>query len=103
MHVSFANKQLELIETHRAGETALPVPVISLARNRLSILRASPDFGTLLSWRSFGLAQDAILPGRHEVSVSGNWKMAIAFEDGNEPRSIILAVNEMALSRGRVE
>ena len=103
MRVSFADPKLELIETHRAAETALPFAVISTARVRLSILRASPDFGTLIKWRSFGLAQDAQLPGRHSVRVHEKWEMAISFEEAGEPQSVILSVDEIAVVGGATQ
>ena len=102
MHVSFADPRLALIETHRAAETALPFAVISTARTRLSVLRASPDFGTLVKWRSFGLPKDAVFPGQHAVRVDEMWEMTIAFEQDSEPRSLVLSVNEIRMAGGVV-
>lgn len=102
MDVSFADPNLELLETHRAAETALPFAVISTARARLSILRASPDFATLLKWRSFGLAQDAVMPGQHSVRVHEKWEMTILFENNQGPCSVVLSVNEVAMAGGAI-
>lgn len=94
MDVSFADERLGLIETHRAAETHLPYAVISTARARLSILRASPDLATLRSWRSFGLSPTAELPGMHTVRINEKWHMTIKFENDDRPRSVVLEVAE---------
>lgn len=100
MDLRFGEPRLELIETTRAAETGLPVAVIGIARKRLAVLRASPDFDTLKKWRSFGLSDEVELPGVHTLWVASNWVMMISFEDVGEPRAVLLTVSEVA-ARGR--
>lgn len=96
MDVRFREPRFELIETHRAAETELPFGVIGTARKRIAVLRAAPDFATLLKWRSFGLAQGAASPGTHSIQVANDWEMMISFEEEGKPISVILSVNEVA-------
>lgn len=100
MDLRFDEPRLELIETTRAAESGLPVVVIEIARKRLAVMRASPDFETLIKWQSFGLSSQAIMPGVHTIWVASNWEMMISFENFGEPRAVILSVSEVA-SRGR--
>ncbi|WP_260599748.1 hypothetical protein [Sphingomonas endolithica] len=95
MEVSFADPQLELIETHRAAETSLPFAVISTARARLSIIRASPDLVTLRQWRSFGLAPNAELPGQHSVPITDKWLMTVRFDNLEGPRTVVIAIKKI--------
>lgn len=98
MDVRFQEPQLALIETTRAAETSLPVAVIGTARKRLAVLRAAPDFDTLIKWQSFGLPKGAVLPGVHGIRVANDWEMMISFKQAREPVSVILSVDEVAKS-----
>lgn len=95
MDIRFGEPRLALIETQRAAETDLPFGVIGTARRRLAIIRAAPDFGTLLNWRSFGLSVGAELPGKHCIQVANDWEMMISFEEQGKPVSVILSVDEV--------
>lgn len=94
MDVKFATEQLGLIETARAGETQLPFSVIATARDRLAVLRAAPDFATLMRWKSFGLTPTATCPSRQIIPIAERWGMDISFLSENEHLSIINAVEE---------
>lgn len=100
MDVHFGDSILALIETGKAAETRLPVAVLSTARRRLAVLRAAPDFETLLKWRSFGLPKSAQLPGTHTIRVTSDWNMEISFEIEGRPEAVIVSVHEAI--RGRV-
>jgi len=97
MDVRFLEPRLALIETQLAAETDLPFDVIGTARRRLAILRAAPDFNTLIKWRSFGLSLGAVLPGIHSIMVANDWEMTISFENKGEPISVILSVNDVKM------
>lgn len=100
MKVRFGESVFELIETARAAETRLPVAVIGTARRRLAVLRAAPDFITLINWQSFGLPRSAVMPGTYSIQVANDWEMTISFENDGEPLSVILSVHEAI--RGRI-
>lgn len=100
MDVRFGEPSLALLETGLAAETRLPVGVIRTARRRLAVMRAAPDFDTLRSWKSFGLAKEATFPGEHAISITNNWEMMISFEQESQPVSVVLSVREV--EKGRV-
>jgi proteic killer suppression protein len=52
MDVEFRDKSLALIETDRAAEIRLPISVVNSLRQKLVVIRATPDERTLRNWKS---------------------------------------------------
>jgi proteic killer suppression protein len=52
MDVEFQDKSLALVETDQAAQTKLPFAVINSLRQKLVVIRASPDDRTLRNWKS---------------------------------------------------
>jgi plasmid maintenance system killer protein len=93
MLVEFADASLKLIETDEAAITALPVAVIVDVRQRLAILRAAPDVGTLRNWRSFGLAESESEPDGHVIALAEQWSMNIQFQSADGTlKSVVMKI-----------
>jgi plasmid maintenance system killer protein len=96
MDIEFADARLALIETEAAAETCLPVAVIQIARQRLSIMRAAPDTRTLQNWKSLGL-KSAVAPAEYFVMLSPQWAMAVKITEKNSIMTVVVTAMEQQL------
>lgn len=98
MDVRFANENLELIETARAAETGLPFGVIVAARSRLNVVRAAPDEGTLLKWKSLRYEKfDGGNGVNGRVGLVDAWRLEVALSTAQIPN----VVTVMRATNGR--
>lgn len=101
MQLEFANGTLDVIETGRTADAALPVEVLRSVRHRLTLIRAAPDLFTLTNWRSFGLLQVQSSGGVSSVLINDNWRLAVRFECEASPnRATVIGINTNQTNRG---
>lgn len=96
MKVVFADDELALIETDRAGATRLGVAVIKSARRKLTILRAAVDDRSLRNWKSLHYEK---LRGDHEgrrsIRLNNQFRMVFELDQNTEPQTVtILSIED---------
>lgn len=90
MDIEFTDGQLALIETDRAADTKLPVAVIQTVRQRLSVIRAAPDFRTMQNWKSLGLRALEGSTKEHAIGVALHWTLVLRIEKKNNGMKVIV-------------
>lgn len=89
MLIEFSNPRVALIETDRAAETGLPVAVIQQARQRLNLIRAAPDIGTMLAWKSLGyVPENDLTKDRGAILIGQQWSLQIQIEENCIPNKL---------------
>ena len=89
MKVVFSDKQLELIETDRAGTLKLPVAVIGAARKKLHIIHNAPDERTLRNWKSLHYEKlSGKRKGQSSIRINDQWRFVVKLDTKLEPPTI---------------
>jgi proteic killer suppression protein len=96
MDVEFVSSDLALVETDRAADTGLPVAVIHTARQRLALLRAAPDLGMLMRWKSFGYCEGPVGPtGERPVVIREEWRMWVKVDPTmSPPKAVVIDISQ---------
>jgi proteic killer suppression protein len=91
MRIVFADEELALIETDRAGETRLAVSVIKSARRKLTVLRAAVDDRSLRNWKS--LHYEKLRGGREgqrSIRLNDQYRLVFELDEQAEPPTITI-------------
>lgn len=96
MDVLFADPDLALIETERAGETKLPVAIIKSARRKLTVLRAAVDDRSLRNWKSLHYEKlEGDSEGLRSIRLNDQFRMVFTLDErANPPRVTIIAIED---------
>lgn len=97
MDIDFKDKQqLYLIETDRASETGLSVPVIRSCRNKFIFIRSAKDERDLRNWKS--LYYEKLLgdrEGQRSIRLNDKWRLVFTIENTRiPPLMTILSVED---------
>ena len=91
MRIVFADKELALIETDRAGETRLGVAIIKSARRKLTVLRAAVDDRSLRNWKSLHYEQlKGDREGQRSIRLNDQYRMVFELDEETEPQTITI-------------
>ena len=91
MRIVFADKELALIETDRAGETRLGVAIIKSARRKLTVLRAAIDDRSLRNWKSLHYEQlRGDREGQRSIRLNDQYRMVFELDEETEPQTITI-------------
>jgi proteic killer suppression protein len=96
MEIEFHDRRLALIETDRAAETKLPISVINSCRQKLVVLRASPDERTLRNWKSLHYEKlRGDREGQRSIRLTRQWRLVFALDDTRSPPTIrVLSIED---------
>jgi proteic killer suppression protein len=96
LKVIFANKQLSLIETDKAGLTKLPVGVIKSARRKLTVLRSATDDRCLRNWKSLHYEKlKGNREGQRSIRINDQYRMVFEIDEETTPHEInILTIED---------
>ena len=96
MRVVFADEELALIETDRAGSTRLGVAVIKSARRKLTILRAAVDDRSLRNWKSLHYEKlRGDREGQRSIRLNDQFRMIFELDEETEPQTVtILSIED---------
>lgn len=96
MDVHFQDEALALIETDRAYETRLPVPVINAFRQKLVTIRAAPDERTLRNWKSLHFEKlKGDLAGKYSIRLNQKWRLVFSLSGEEAPTKMtILSIED---------
>ncbi|MGC6331563.1 type II toxin-antitoxin system RelE/ParE family toxin [Rhizorhabdus sp. FW153] len=91
MRIVFANKELALIETDRAGETRLGVAIIKSARRKLTVLRAAGDVRSLRNWKSLHYEQlRGDREGQRSIRLNDQFRLVFELDEETEPQTVTI-------------
>jgi len=88
MEVEFRDKTLALVETDRATETRLPLSVINSLRQKLVVLRATPDERTLRNWKS--LHYEKMDGEERSIRLNKQFRLIFAIETSCAPNKMTI-------------
>lgn len=92
MNIDFQDKQnLHLIETDRAVETALSVPIIKSCRNKLGLIRAATDERDLRNMKS--LHYEKLIgdkAGKRSIRLNDRWRLV--FENNTDYKPPLITI-----------
>lgn len=96
MKVIFADSQLSLIETDKAGLTKLPVGVIKSARRKLTVLRSAVDDRSLRNWKSLHYEKlKGNRKGQRSIRINDQYRMVFEIDEKTVPYTInILTIED---------
>ena len=96
MEIEFRDSWRSLIETDRAMETRLPIPVIMSCRQKLSVLRAAPDERTLRNWKSLHYEKlEGNRSGQRSIRLNKQWRLVFTLDSGlTPPRITVLSIED---------
>lgn len=96
MRVVYADGDLALIETDKAGATRLPVAVIKSARRKLTVLKAAMDDRSLRNWKSLHYEKlRGDREGQRSIRLNDQYRMVFELDEETEPPTItILAIED---------
>jgi len=97
MRVVYADDDLALIETDRAGATRLPVAVIKSARRKLTVLKAATDDRSLRNWKSLHYEKlRGDREGQRSIRLNDQYRMVFELDEETtpEPTVTILAIED---------
>lgn len=91
MRIVYADKELALIETDRAGETRLGVAIIKSARRKLTVLRAAVDDRSLRNWKSLHYEQlRGDREGQRSIRLNDQYRMVFELDEETEPQTVTI-------------
>ena len=95
MKIVFANAELALIETDRAGQIRLAVAVIRSARRKLAILRAAIDDRSLRNWKSLHYEKlKGDREGTRSIRLNDQYRMVFDLDEETEPQTVTILTIE---------
>lgn len=96
MRIVYADDDLALIETDKAGATRLPVAVIKSARRKLTVLKAAMDDRSLRNWKSLHYEKlRGDREGQRSIRLNDQYRMVFELDEETEPPTItILAIED---------
>lgn len=96
MRVVYADDDLALIETDKAGATRLPVAVIKSARRKLTILKAAIDDRSLRNWKSLHYEKlKGDRDGQRSIRLNDQYRMVFELDEETKPQTVtILAIED---------
>lgn len=91
MRIVFADEELALIETDRAGETRLGVAIIKSARRKLTVLRAAIDDRSLRNWKSLHYEKmRGDREGQRSIRLNDQYRLVFELDEETEPQTITI-------------
>jgi proteic killer suppression protein len=91
MRIVFADDELALIETDRAGETRLGVAIIKSARRKLTVLRAAVDDRSLRNWKSLHYEKlEGDREGQRSIRLNDQYRMVFELDEETEPQTVTI-------------
>jgi proteic killer suppression protein len=91
MRIVFADEELALIETDRAGETRLGVAIIKSARRKLAVLRAAIDDRSLRNWKSLHYEKlKGDREGQRSIRLNDQYRMVFELDEETEPQTVTI-------------
>lgn len=91
MKVTFANKNIALIETDKAHEVGVPFPVITSARKKLNFIRSAPDEQTLRNWKSLHFEKlSGNHVGKHSIRLNDQWRIILHLNKNCYPNEVTI-------------
>lgn len=91
MRIVFADEELALIETDRAGETRLGVAIIKSARRKLTVLRAAVDDRSLRNWKSLHYKKlEGDREGQRSIRLNDQYRMVFELDEETEPQTVTI-------------
>lgn len=91
MRIVFADEELALIETNRAGETRLGVSIIKSARRKLTVLRAAVDDRSLRNWKSLHYEKlRGDREGQRSIRLNDQYRMIFKLDEDTEPQTVTI-------------
>ena len=91
MRIVFADEELALIETSRAGETRLGVSIIKSARRKLTVLRAAVDDRSLRNWKSLHYEKlRGDREGQRSIRLNDQYRMVFELDEETEPQTVTI-------------
>ena len=95
MRIVFADEELALIETDRAGETRLGVAVIKSARRKLTVLRAAIDDHSIRNWKSLHYEKlRGNREGQQSIRLNDQYRMIFGLDEETEPQTVTILLIE---------
>ena len=91
MRIVFADDELALIETDRAGETRLGVAIIKSARRKLTVLRAAVDDRSLRNWKSLHYEKmKGDREGQRSIRLNDQYRMVFELDEETDPQTVTI-------------
>lgn len=91
MRIVFADEELALIETSRAGDTRLGVSIIKSARRKLTVLRAAVDDRSLRNWKSLHYEKlRGDREGQRSIRLNDQYRMVFELDEETEPQTVTI-------------
>ena len=91
MRIVFADEELALIETSRAGETRLGVSIIKSARRKLTVLRAAVDDRSLRNWKSLHYEKlRGDREGQRSIRLNDQYRMVFELDEEADPQTVTI-------------